>query len=219
MTNAEKNVDIQINDADDINGDNNVMDFNMEVVVEGNDHSYCKKQEVDLKSISLPPKLKKKGRPKGAELTVIGLPNNKKNKSVMQFAKLDPRSKDRIILQELTDPISAQLAIDGAKLISIENLKSFGLISDLIKNDHIDMMRVERYFTNDAWVVCLKLVEDKKLCKWVCPTCSHVVAEPNQDSAILCLRCLLWHHLHCVNMKKAPKKSNWCCKSCKIKYQ
>ena len=36
-----------------------------------------KSEETELRKITMPPKMLKKGKPKGAELTVIGLPSSK----------------------------------------------------------------------------------------------------------------------------------------------
>ena len=53
----------------------------------------------------MPPKMLKRGKPKGAELIVIGLPSSKKSKkrnnvkpSITPFIKLKGIEKDRIIL-------------------------------------------------------------------------------------------------------------------------
>ena len=54
---------------------------------------------MDLKSISLPPKLKKRGRPKGADLTVIGLPRKKKcNSKPLTFLRKPCQEWDKQIL-------------------------------------------------------------------------------------------------------------------------
>ena len=50
-----------------------------------------------LENISLPPKQKKRGRPKGAEKTVIGLPVAKKamKKGPLPFLKKQRKDKER----------------------------------------------------------------------------------------------------------------------------
>ena len=51
---------------------------------------------VGIKDVILPPKLKKRGRPKGAEKTVIGLPAKKrKAKLVIPFLKKLPAEKEK----------------------------------------------------------------------------------------------------------------------------
>ena len=54
---------------------------------------------IDLENVKLPPKMKKRGRPKGAETTVIGLPRRKKKKATTEkptaFLKKQPVEKER----------------------------------------------------------------------------------------------------------------------------
>ena len=53
----------------------------------------------ELKTIKLPPKMRKRGRPKGAETTVIGLPKRRKrsNKTVPFLKKL-PSEREKSTL-------------------------------------------------------------------------------------------------------------------------
>ena len=62
-----------------------------------------KHEETELTKIKIPPKRLKRGKPEGAELTVIGLPSSKKSKrnniklTITQFFKLKGVGKDKII--------------------------------------------------------------------------------------------------------------------------
>ena len=59
-----------------------------------------------IQGIILPPKLKKRGRPKGAEKTVIGLPTKKRKvKSVIPFLKKLPVEKEKGIVDYLKNTI------------------------------------------------------------------------------------------------------------------
>ena len=50
----------------------------------------------DLANIQLPPKVRKRGRPKGAALTVIGLPKKKGRMCKPQeFRRKSPREKEK----------------------------------------------------------------------------------------------------------------------------
>ena len=62
-----------------------------------------KHEDTELSKIKMPPKMLKRGKPKGAELIVIGLPSSKKSKkrnnikpSITPFIKLKGIEKDRI---------------------------------------------------------------------------------------------------------------------------
>ena len=62
-----------------------------------------KHEETELSKIKMPPKRLKRGKPEGAELTVIGLPSSKKSKrnniklTITPFFKLKGVGKDKII--------------------------------------------------------------------------------------------------------------------------
>ena len=62
-----------------------------------------KHEETELSKIKTPPKRLKRGKPEGAELTVIGLPSSKKSKrnniklTITPFFKLKGVGKDKII--------------------------------------------------------------------------------------------------------------------------
>ena len=106
-------------------------------------------EENILTNIKMPAKILKRGRPKGAECTVIGLPCKKKKKGValkmVPFCKLKPFEKDRIILECLTDRITANAALNGLKLIKEDDFKEFHLITDSIRDTkNIDICRVQR---------------------------------------------------------------------------
>lgn len=109
----------------------------------------------------MPPKMLKRGRPKGAETTVIGLPRQKKKKesqnSLVPFSKLSPTEKDRVILGSFSTSLAVVDAIGGHRLLTKEDILPTGKISDAIK-DHemVDKHQVERYFEKDAWLSVLK---------------------------------------------------------------
>ena len=68
----------------------------------------------------MPPKMLKRGRPKGAEVTVIGLPRIKNARQekggVGPFAKLRAKEKDRILLECFVSPKVAKESLLGSSL-------------------------------------------------------------------------------------------------------
>ena len=103
-----------------------------------------------LREVKMPPKMKKKGRPREAETTVIGLPQTKKQRGVISkpkpFSKLSPLEKDRIILEWFTNKVHVVTAIDGSRLLPIDDLFGFNAIPDTARDENIDIHRVEKYF-------------------------------------------------------------------------
>ena len=94
--------------------------------------------------------MKKKGRRRGTETTVIGLPQAKKQRGVISkpkpFLKLSPLGKDRIILECFTNKVHVVSAIDGSRLLPIDDLFGFTEILDRAHDENIDIHRVEKYF-------------------------------------------------------------------------
>ena len=69
--------------------------------------------------IKLPPKIRKRGRPKGAELTAIGLSQkkSKKESKPIPFSKMSPHAKDR-----------GRLYVISHTAIIINNIDMFSLV-------------------------------------------------------------------------------------------
>ena len=98
----------------------------------------------------MPPKMKKKGRPRRAETTVIGLPYAKEQIGVISkpkpFSKLSLLEKDKVILECFTNKVHVVAAIDGSRLLPIDDLFGFNAIPDTARDENIDVHRVEKYF-------------------------------------------------------------------------
>ena len=103
--------------------------------------------------------MKKKGRPRGAETTVIGFPQAKKHSGVISkpkpFSKLSPLEKDRVILECFTNKVIVVAAIDGVKLLSIDDLFGFNPTPDTVRDENIDFHCVEKYFNQTGWYAAL----------------------------------------------------------------
>ena len=117
-----------------------------------------KHEETELSKIKMPLKMLKRGKAKGAELTVTGLPSSKKSKrndikpSITPFIKPKGIEKDRIILECVVCPSVARNALKGVLLIGAEEIKiNINEISDLIRDDdYVDFNRIEKYFKEET---------------------------------------------------------------------
>ncbi|CAB4017822.1 Hypothetical predicted protein [Paramuricea clavata] len=82
------------------------------------------KSEYDF--IKMPPKMRKRGRPKGAELTAIGLPKCKRSKDdgqkLLPLSKLKVGEKSWIILECLTGKLAAAECLSGKRLLGDDDL-------------------------------------------------------------------------------------------------
>ena len=168
----------------------------------------------------MPPKMKKKRRPRGAETTDIGLPQEKKQRGVISkpkpFSKLSPLEKDRVILECFTNKVNVVAAIDGSRLLSIDNLFGFNAIPDTVRDENIDIHRGEKYFNQTGWYAALENFHKKEKSGWVCLACHKHISK--EESSVICERCLRWCHLSCTNLKRPPQSRSWFCKACTIKF-
>ena len=121
------------------------------------------------------PKLKKKGRPRGAETTVIGLPQAKKQRGVISkpkpFSKLSPLEKDIVMLECLTNKVNVFAAVYNSRLLSIDNLFGFNSIPDTVRDEDIDIHREEKYFNQTGWYATLETFHKKEKSGWVDVPC------------------------------------------------
>ena len=95
----------------------------------------------------MPLKMIKKGRARGTETSVIGLPKGKKQRGVISkskaFSKLKPLEKNRVILECFTNQINVVAVIDGSRFLSIDDLFGFNAISDTVHDKNINIHRVD----------------------------------------------------------------------------
>ncbi|CAB3987681.1 Hypothetical predicted protein [Paramuricea clavata] len=62
----------------------------------------------------MPPRMLKRGRPKGAGLTVIGLPKKRKVTGAIPFIKKSPTEKERVLLNCFLERKEVESALRGA---------------------------------------------------------------------------------------------------------
>ena len=110
-----------------------------------------KSKTVDTSHIVLPPKIKKHGRPKGAGLTVIGLPRKKKCIAPKRFLMKSPEEKESHILQWILSDDLAQHALDG-HLIDINEVPDDpSQLSLNLLDENVNWKFTQKYFTKGAW--------------------------------------------------------------------
>lgn len=183
-----------------------------------------------LEMLKVPPVLKQRGRPKGADKTIIGL--TKKNTKVVTrrtpFCKLREKERIQIMLgwfvsQELVKSASQnRIEVDESEVeVRPDKVTSAVLDGDV----NFDLLR--SYFTPDAWLLLSDVVESKRRNPtWACEICTVDLNEtldenidPNlsthlKKECIRCDLCLSWFHFKCVALKKTPKANFWYCSKC-----
>ena len=64
--------------------------------------------------------------------------------------------KDRVILECFTNKVNAVAAIDGSRLPSIDDMFDCNAIPDTVRDENIDIHRVEKYFNQTGWYAALE---------------------------------------------------------------
>ena len=152
----------------------------------------------------MPPLVKRRGRPKGHKLTVVGLPS-RKNQSTKctTFISKHCREKERsmtfhfiicpitiislVILSWFVHSNVIEMAMNG-NLIEEELVKCRPQrITSAVLDEDVDINLVRHHFSYDAWLVVEDVVQRKKdRDLWICNVCQHELDGNN----IICESCL-----------------------------
>ena len=167
-----------------------------------------------ISSIKLPPKMEKRGRPKGSTKTVIGLLRKKLKVGPVAFENMLPEQREKLLLSWFVGADEALEAIMGRKITE-------DLVETIPENDNnacidesVCIQSIKRFFTEDAWQMVLAILKIKQQgCTYFCPVCQLEINDCTDDS-IHCNSCLSWLHFHCAGLKKSPKKKQWFCHAC-----
>ena len=169
-----------------------------------------------VSKIKLPPRMPKRGRPKGSETTVIGLPKKKSRiTKVLPFIKLCGAEKERKIMSWIMKPQSLNDSIfNGERLAEKQDLFPWTKMPPKISDeDLVDITRVKKYFSKSGWEALsssIDAIKERNL--WLCKACEQ---ELSGQYVINCDHCLEWYDRRCVGLKKEPKSKLWMCPSCK----
>lgn len=86
-------------------------------------------------------------------------------------------------------------------------------LPDAVLDENVDIHQIRKYFSNDAWLVVMDVVQQKHQNPvFVCKCCYHNLDE---GPSIVCDHCLSWSHISCVGLTKGTKQKYWYCYSCR----
>lgn len=166
----------------------------------------------ELKNVKMPPILKRKGRPKGHDVTVVGL-SKKRKTGRRTFVSLPNKEKEKIMLKWLIEDNILKDVLTKIRLIEESDLsaKPEDLPNQCIDNN-VDLNLIKEYFSEDAFEMLCQTVAIKRAnCVWYCSLCNKLL---EQNPSIGCDGCLCWYHNICVGLQKPPKYRYWFCKVC-----
>ncbi|CAN8018517.1 unnamed protein product, partial [Ixodes persulcatus] len=170
-------------------------------------------EQLSLRGIQMPKRIKPRGRPAGSNMTVIGLSRKKRNPKA--FADLETSERQRRVLAWLVGHKDAGCAVDkGIRLDEnkVEMIPS--RLPEAILDNQVDVDSVKRFFTADGWCAVSHVLEAKrKAMKWKCNACKDPLADA---PSVVCEACLCWYHQCCQNMKPSALETAqaWFCKKC-----
>ena len=169
-----------------------------------------------LCAIKLPSKMCKRGRPKGADKTVVGLPKKRTAYSkLLPFNRLSVHDKEKAILSWLLSADIVNFALRG-QLVDEDQIEVRPeLLSPALVDENVELKLVQIFFTRDGWVSLNTAI--KNLNKHITYFCCVCKIDIENSLSICCDCCLLWCHLICAGLNKAPKKKHWFCKQCTLK--
>nr|XP_037277162.1 uncharacterized protein LOC119170185 isoform X1 [Rhipicephalus microplus] len=171
-----------------------------------------------LGKLKVPAKVKSRGRPKGAEKTVIGLPRRRqgphKSAATLQpFRDLPPQEKELRILSCLVPQGLLSEVQQGKLLLGEDQVETIpSRIPETILDEEVHLDCVQKYFTEDGWTAVLATVKVKKqTIKWKCNECRDLLEE---DPSVICDLCLCWFHQICTSLSSRNRNSSWFCAKC-----
>ncbi|XP_043270678.1 uncharacterized protein [Venturia canescens] len=123
----------------------------------------CRYRNLNLTNIAVPCAVKRRGRPKGFDKTVIGLSKKCKKSSATRkipFKKLGCKEKAILILRWLIDEERALSAVHDGKIIEEKFVESVpDKVSDSITDDVVNIDFIKKYFSQDTWAVVKQVLQ------------------------------------------------------------
>ena len=150
--------------------------------------------------LKFPAPLRRRGRPKGHDTTMIGL--RKRGSKQTSFAKMCVADKRKLMLLWLfgnnIHAVAGPAYIPPAIPVQFRDDQVLSVVH--LVHDYVDVAYIKSQVTT-------------VMHEWTCAVCTSQFGA--NDKSVSCDRCLLWLHFSCANLKRAPAKKEWFCKQCR----
>ncbi|CAN8031315.1 unnamed protein product [Ixodes persulcatus] len=160
-------------------------------------------------------KMKQRGRPKGAEKTVIGLPRQRQElqkppTKLRPFRDVPPKAKNLRLLCCLIPQRTRTEVLQGKMLLNEDQVETIpSRIPETVLDEDVNLRSVQKYFTEDGWAAVLAAVKMKKKSrKWRCNEWRDLF---KKDPSMVCDLCLRWFHQVCTAFTSRNRNSSWFC--------
>ena len=126
---------------------------------------------LSLSDLQLPARIRKKGRPKGRDFSVIGLPykkrTNKIQKKILPFKQYSFFKRQIQILTWIVGKSKASMVMNSGEKVEIKDIPKMTQLPNSLLDDIVDINAVVDFFTSDAWTKFLKLITQKRVYDFV----------------------------------------------------
>jgi zinc finger SWIM domain-containing protein 3 len=175
--------------------------------VEEEEQAVLQEIETNNQQLHFPAAIKRRGRPKGCDTTVLGL--LKRRTGTQAFCHLTIRQKQEAMLTwlcgtEITASSILSYQMEAPPVVELPQqfrdssvLSSLSLLQNFVDTEHI-----------------LKKARQHGKKPLICGTCNVPIEGVR---SIGCDSCLLWFHFSCARLKRAPTKKMWSCPTCRNK--
>ena len=126
---------------------------------------------ISLSDLQLPARIRKEGRPKGRDFSVIGLPykkrTNKIQKKILPFKQYSFFKRQIQILTWIVGKSKASMVMNSGGKVEIKDIPKLTQFPNSLLDDNVDINAVVDFFTSDAWTKLLKLIARKRVYDFV----------------------------------------------------
>ena len=126
---------------------------------------------ISLSDLQLPARIRKKGRPKGRDFSVIGLPykkrTNKIQKKILPFKQYSFFKRQIQILTWIVGKSQTSMLMNSGEKVEIKDIPKLTQLPNSLLDDNVDINAVVDFFTSDAWTKLLKLIAQKRVYDFV----------------------------------------------------
>ena len=108
-----------------------------------------------LSDLQLPTRIRKKGRPKGRDFSVIGLPHkkspNKIQKKILPFKQYSFLKRQIQILTWIVGKSKATTIMNSGEKVWIKDIPKLTHLPNSLLEDNVDINAVVDFFTSEVW--------------------------------------------------------------------
>ena len=126
---------------------------------------------LSLSDLQLPARIRKKGRPKGRDFSVIGLPykkrTNKIQKKILPFKQYSFFKRQIQILTWIVGKSKTSMVMNSGEKVEIKDIPKMTQLPNSLLDDIVAINAVVDFFTSDAWTKFLKLITQKRVYDFV----------------------------------------------------